>query len=153
MDFESRKIKVGNQFALVDEKDFERLNALTWYLCNGYARTDVFKNGKKSRVYMHRLIMSAKKGQMVDHINQSKLDNRRENLRFASYAQNNKNTGPKLGKKFKNVYFDKRRGTYYAQMSVLFCGKRFRKTFSGFQTEEGAARMVPTLEKWYARFK
>jgi hypothetical protein len=36
--------------------------------------------------------MGAKKGQIIDHINGNPLDNRRENLRFCTAAQNAANT-------------------------------------------------------------
>lgn len=38
---------------------------------------------------MHRYIMNAQPGQVIDHINGDKLDNRRENLRFVTTSQNN----------------------------------------------------------------
>lgn len=37
---------------------------------------------------MHRLIMRAKKGQILDHINGDRFDNRKENLRFCTNSQN-----------------------------------------------------------------
>ena len=40
---------------------------------------------------MHRLIMGAKKGQMVDHINRDSLDNRKKNIRFCTYSVNMRN--------------------------------------------------------------
>jgi hypothetical protein len=47
-----------------------------------------------SRVYMHRLLMSAQPGQEVDHKNRDGLDNRRsENLRLASRSENASNVG------------------------------------------------------------
>lgn len=70
---------------LCDEQDFEMLSNYRWQFNRGYATTRL-KSGQV--VSMHRLIMDAKKGDVIDHINRNKLDNRRENLRFCTIAQN-----------------------------------------------------------------
>lgn len=41
--------------------------------------------------YVHRRVIGARKGEIVDHINGDKLDNRLENLRIVSKSQNNRN--------------------------------------------------------------
>lgn len=46
-------------------------------------------NGKK--IALHRLIINANHGDIVDHINRIKTDNRPENLRFVTKSQNNRN--------------------------------------------------------------
>lgn len=58
------------------------------------------------RPYLHRLIMQAPKGMVVDHINGNPLDNTRENLRVCSYENNNRNLTKKRGSsssRFKGV--------------------------------------------------
>lgn len=37
---------------------------------------------------LHRVIMNAKEGEVVDHINGNKLDNRRKNLRICTNSEN-----------------------------------------------------------------
>lgn len=69
-----------NKVALVDDDDFEHVNAIKWYCTsNGYA---AHKNGRKY-VLMHRFIMGVEKLDEIDHINRDKLDNRKNNLRIA----------------------------------------------------------------------
>jgi hypothetical protein len=79
--------------ALVDDADFDRLSAYQWFLSGtGYAVGFLPGDGGKFRLeYMHRLIMQAAEGQLVDHINGDSLDNRQTNLRFVTPRQNLQN--------------------------------------------------------------
>lgn len=87
------------QVALVDDEDFERLNAFKWQAYfdpkakSFYAVRKSRVDGKRTTVRMHRVIVNAQPGDIVDHINMSTLDNRRENLRICSNAQNCRNVG------------------------------------------------------------
>lgn len=56
------------------------------------------------RVYLHRLIIGAKPGQVVDHINGNGLDNRLSNLRIVTTQQNLLNRRPAGNRRFKGVY-------------------------------------------------
>lgn len=98
----------------VSNEDKWILDSFTVYYCNsnGYYRVRKYK----SYVYLHRLIMNAKKGEIVDHINRDKADNRRENLRIVSKSLNNynKQINNNLGR---GIYFDK-------------CGNRYRACIS-----------------------
>ncbi len=99
-------------FALVDAADYERLIQYKWCAVrrgkNVYAYACV--NGKQ--VSMHRYIMKAPKGWVVDHIRHNGVDNRRSNLRLCTEEQNHANRGPRGGSsRFVGVY---RRGKKWA---------------------------------------
>lgn len=92
------------EFALVDDEDFEELNKHKWccYLNpydnnrkyavrNKYLGTKIVDGKKKKinrQIRMHRVIAKPTKGKIVDHKNGNGLDNRKNNLRIATYSQN-----------------------------------------------------------------
>lgn len=74
-------------WALIDAVDVPLVAGHRWSLLPSlYAVT----RGKKSPLYMHRVILSA--GEMGDHISGDTLDNRRSNLRPCSPAENRRNS-------------------------------------------------------------
>jgi HNH endonuclease len=83
-------------WALVDHKD-GHLGRWHWRLPRSAEYPVRTERGKPGNVYMHREIMGLTPGdgKEVDHINRDKLDNRRENLRVVSRAQNVDNCGSK----------------------------------------------------------
>jgi len=88
-----------NMFAIVDEEDYNMLLGYNWrslYIHhNWYAITsDPSSINCKGNIFMHRLIMNALKGEYVDHINHSGLDNRKGNLRICTNTQNAQNRLP-----------------------------------------------------------
>lgn len=76
---------------------------------------------------LHRWLMNPGKKQQIDHINGDSLDNRRCNMRVCTPSQNAQNTGPKGGRRYKNVY---KSGDNKFYVMV---------TRYGFDTEEDAA--------------
>jgi HNH endonuclease len=80
---------------LVDDSDFEFLNQWKWRASSeGYAVRSIGNSRRKPRpeIKMHRLLVGARAGQIIDHVNRNKLDNRRANLRFATNRLNCLNT-------------------------------------------------------------
>jgi len=62
----------------------------------------------KKAYYLHRFIMQATPGQIVDHINRDKKDNRINNLRFVTKSENNYNSGNRRRSNFgRGISFDK----------------------------------------------
>ena len=88
---------IGGQEVLVDDEDFDALNALRWHINwnaagkNCYATRRKKVDGKWTLSLMHREIINAPLGSVTDHINGNGLDNRRCNLRICSQAENARN--------------------------------------------------------------
>lgn len=79
-------------FAIVDDADFDYLNQWKWHVAaKGYAARDARVDGKKIKIYMHKLINGTADGYDTDHINRDKLDNRRANLRQVTRSVNMRN--------------------------------------------------------------
>jgi hypothetical protein len=106
--------------ALVDADDYGALKGFNWYFCKGYALRERKLAGKRYRIYMHRALVDAPSGMMVDHINHDTLDNRRSNLRLATVNENGRNMRlPSHNSSgFKGVCWDKPRGKWKAYIHV-----------------------------------
>lgn len=88
--------------AIVDDEDFAELAQYHWFVnCDGYAIRSKWMRGQNRSVsfFMHHAIIGRKDGFQVDHKNGDRRDNRRENLRFATHAQNCHNSRGKGGVK------------------------------------------------------
>lgn len=98
--------------ALVDDHDAPEVRGYAWVAKPAdqtakiwYAYTQV----KKRTIYLHRFILEAQTGILVDHINGNGLDCRRENMRLCSPSLNSANSrrhAPASG--FRGVYLHKR---------------------------------------------
>lgn len=97
------------QCAIVDDEDFEALSKHTWHYDNGYARRDIQENGVVQLVYMHRVLAKPSAGQFVDHINLHRCDNRKQNLRVCTKADNNRHVARRRDNAsgYKGVDFNK----------------------------------------------
>lgn len=74
---------------LVDDDIVEELGKYKWVWLSGYANTNIRQpDGTYKGVRMHRMILSAADDEICDHINRNRLDNRRSNLRIATFQQN-----------------------------------------------------------------
>ena len=109
-----------NQFALVDNEDFEELNQHKWCASwqpntkSFYAmRKSKRKDGKAHLISMAREVLGLKRGdkRQADHIDHNTLNNRRSNLRIVTNAQNQFNQ-----KSPKGYHWDKSAKKYHAQI-------------------------------------
>jgi hypothetical protein len=128
--------------ALVDNEDFEELSGFRWRPQPSKRNGEQFRavrsgEGGRGVILMHRQIMRAPDGVLVDHANGNPLDNRRSNLRFCTFAQNAQNRRrvvPGSSSRFKGVTWHKQRGRWQAAIKV---DKRF--IFLGLFTDEQEA--------------
>jgi hypothetical protein len=87
-------------FALVSDEDYEYLSQFKWRLAvNGYIVRSAWNSGNPTVISMHREIMKPDAKNDIDHINMSRTDNRRENLREVSRSLNMANLRVRSGKK------------------------------------------------------
>ena len=130
-----------NLVAFVDESDYALVSKYKWCAKkypNGlnYAVTGLWENKKTRIIKMHTLILPVPDGYMVDHVNGNGLDNRRDNLRWATKPQNQYNQGSYIGSsKYKGVCWRDYNRKWSAQIGYLY-----KQIYLGlFDTEEEAA--------------
>ena len=89
---------------LVDDNIWYELKKNTWTKSGKYYEAVI----DKQRYHMHRYLMKAQKGDIVDHINGNKKDNRVSNLRITTHSVNNHNKKGYGSSKFRGVTYSKR---------------------------------------------
>ena len=95
------------------------------FLKHGYYHVDLYNNGMSKHFRLHRLVAlhfleNKENKPCIDHINNNRLDNNIENLRFSTVQENNWNTGllPKNKTGIKGVSFDKKKNKWRVQISI-----------------------------------
>jgi hypothetical protein len=147
-----RRIYLGEgEFTILDPRDYYRLSKFQWYIKGSFgkfyaARNYKYDSRQTKTVSMHREIMNAPKGLLVDHRNRDGLDNRRANLRLATYSENNCNKAKRknTSSRFVGVCFNKqlnRWGAYIKpQGKKIFLGYFDSETDAGKAYDEAAKK-------------
>ncbi len=118
-----KEIKLTNSdlATIVDDEDFERVNRYEWF---GHRTGNTTNSIRPTRnignkiIRMYRVILNAKKGEIIDHINGDPLDNRKQNLRICTKSQNCMNSKMRSNNTsgFKGVNKGNRRTTWRAEI-------------------------------------
>lgn len=108
-----------------DIDDLPTVQSRRWYMDkDGYLTHSYIFRGQRRFVRFHRVIMNAQPNQVVDHINQNRFDNRKENLRLCTRTENDRNRGLYRTNKsgVTGVHFDSKRSKWIA--SITYNSKR-----------------------------
>lgn len=126
--------------AIVSPEDYDRVMKYRWCYCTITNKNTgkVFENvngyiDKENTIRLSHFIMGKPaKGYVVDHLSRDRLDNRRENLRFATLSQNAQNTENMGGT---SMY----RGVIYVRSVDRWSATSSRKHLRRFLTDREAA--------------
>jgi hypothetical protein len=139
---------------LVSPEDAELVEPYKWYrTAYDYAETRLWLRGqgRHRTVKMHRLIMDildAGPTLQVDHINGERLDNRRENLRVVTAAENQANrhgisSRPNRTSRFRGVWWCRTNKRWMAGVQV----NKVKYPLGWFETEDLAAEAVSAFRR------
>lgn len=130
------------KYTIVDNEDYEYLMQWKWHYASwatGYAKRLFSREGKRVAIPMHRVVMNAPRGMVVDHINGGSLDNRKNNLRVCTIKENNRNKKPRKGgtSEYAGVHFHTITNCWRAVIKV----DGIKSHLGSYDNEELAARI------------
>lgn len=113
--------------AIIDAVDVPLVEGRNWHVLGKPYRLYVATRDRTTRTktYLHRVLLNAPVGVLVDHIDGNTLNNRRSNLRLATYTQNAQNTtrSPANTSGVVGVTWEARKKVWRADISMSGKGK------------------------------
>ena len=99
-------IDVGRgAIAFIDADDFPHVGRYTWRVRDdGYVQRTWMSQYTMRHELLHRFVMNAGPGELVDHRNGDRWDCRKENLRVATLSQNAANRASLAGRTWKGIF-------------------------------------------------
>lgn len=90
------EINVKGTIVLIDDADAAMLLGMTMSIRkDGYVTVRGSRRKRGGDNFLHRVLLNPEQGKSCDHINGVTTDNRRENLRICSHAENMRNRKPR----------------------------------------------------------
>ena len=82
------------KYAIIDEEDFDRVVRYKWFARNSCGYWYAARNATPdcAERFLHRFVLNAPPGTLVDHVNGDGLDCRRANIRLATKRDNQRNS-------------------------------------------------------------
>lgn len=145
--------KYGEVAVLFDDDFYETIKDWSIYIWGSKRHTGLYvmlyqPGNSRVAIRSHRLVLGAKPGEIVDHINGNPLDNRRENLRITTSLVNNQNAKKRrdgITSKFKGVHFCSASNRWKAQIQV----NKKKLSLGSHKTEIEAANAYNTALDLY----
>lgn len=139
----------GINYFYFDLEDYDKIKNYCWSFANNYVVANSLD--KKCNIRMHRLIMDAPDDKVVDHKRHTTYDNRKENLRVVTPAQNTRNIKKNrdmVNKKYVGV---QQRGKKYRAQINFDNNRYYLGTFDTF--EEAVKARQQAEEKYYGEYR
>lgn len=137
------------KFAQVDDEDFEIINKYKW--CAARMKDIWYTIRSDDYISMHRFIMNARKGKIINHKDGNGLNNQRNNLRFCNAYQ--RSAARRSAKGSSSIYlgvsWDKQRDRWKVRIN----SGNNKINIGYFKTEENAAIAYNIYaEKYHGEF-
>jgi hypothetical protein len=117
-------INIKGYEVIIDDEDAERVLAHSWWVSSSPetdGRVLCFSTEiKRKKIKLHRFIMGDPPGQVVDHWDGNRLNNKKTNLRACSIGENSKNIRMSLSNKsgYRGVSWSKDMEKWRATISL-----------------------------------
>ena len=140
---------------IIDNDDVEKVKQHTWLIfkAKNHNYNTIYKYyaiSSKERILLHRFIMNAKKGQVVDHKNGNTFDTRKCNLKLCTYSENGRNRikqPRKSPKSIIGVYYNNNVDKWYAYINID--GKRISLGYYKEEQDAINARLEAEIKYGY----